>query len=125
MYQNFWWTETITIALVTLNRPEKRNPINEEMLSEFEQIVMSLRRRQLSCSHTDGDWQQLLRRCRFEYGEGRHRFRRTSAAIRSGTQPSGPAYRAHVSIIREPRSGQHRSHQRLRHRRWMGVSALV
>jgi enoyl-CoA hydratase/carnithine racemase len=43
MYQNFLVDRDDKIALVTLNRPEKRNPINEEMLSEFEQIVMSLR----------------------------------------------------------------------------------
>jgi len=43
MYQNFLVDRDDKIAVVTLNRPEKRNPINEEMLSEFEQIVMSLR----------------------------------------------------------------------------------
>ena len=43
MYQNFLVDRDDRIAVVTLNRPEKRNPINEEMLSEFEQIVMSLR----------------------------------------------------------------------------------
>ena len=43
MYQNFLVDRDDTIVVVTLNRPEKRNPINEEMLSEFEQIVMSLR----------------------------------------------------------------------------------
>ena len=31
------------IVVIALNRPEKRNPITEEMLSEFEQIVTSLR----------------------------------------------------------------------------------
>jgi len=43
MYQNFLVDRDDKIAVVRLNRPEKRNPINEEMLSEFEQIVMSLR----------------------------------------------------------------------------------
>jgi enoyl-CoA hydratase len=43
MYQNFLVDRDNKIVVVTLNRPEKRNPINEEMLSEFEQIVMSLR----------------------------------------------------------------------------------
>ena len=43
MYQNFLVDRNDKIVVVTLNRPEKRNPINEEMLSEFEEIVMSLR----------------------------------------------------------------------------------
>jgi enoyl-CoA hydratase/carnithine racemase len=43
MYQNFLVDRDDMIVVVTLNRPEKRNPINEEMLSEFEQIAMSLR----------------------------------------------------------------------------------
>jgi enoyl-CoA hydratase/carnithine racemase len=43
MYQNFLVDRDDKIVVVTLNRPEKRNPINEEMLSEFEEIVMSLR----------------------------------------------------------------------------------
>lgn len=43
MYQNFLVDRDDKIAVITLNRPEKRNPINEEMLSEFEQIIMSLR----------------------------------------------------------------------------------
>ena len=43
LYQNFLVDRDDKIVVVTLNRPEKRNPINEEMLSEFEQIVMSLR----------------------------------------------------------------------------------
>jgi enoyl-CoA hydratase len=43
MYQNFLVDRDAKIVVVTLNRPEKRNPINEEMLSEFEEIVMSLR----------------------------------------------------------------------------------
>jgi enoyl-CoA hydratase len=43
MYQNFLVEHADGITVVTLNRPEKRNPINEEMLAEFEQIVLSLR----------------------------------------------------------------------------------
>jgi len=43
MYQNFLVDRDDKIVVVTLNRPEKRNPINEEMLSEFEEIVMALR----------------------------------------------------------------------------------
>jgi enoyl-CoA hydratase len=43
MYKNFVVDRNNMIVVVTLNRPEKRNPINEEMLSEFEQIVMALR----------------------------------------------------------------------------------
>jgi enoyl-CoA hydratase len=43
MYQNFLVDRDDKIVVVTLNRPGKRNPINEEMLSEFEEIVMSLR----------------------------------------------------------------------------------
>jgi enoyl-CoA hydratase/carnithine racemase len=43
MYKNFVVDRHDTIVVVTLNRPEKRNPINEEMLSEFEQIVTTLR----------------------------------------------------------------------------------
>jgi enoyl-CoA hydratase/carnithine racemase len=43
MYKNFVVDRDELIVVVTLNRPEKRNPINEEMLGEFEQIVMSLR----------------------------------------------------------------------------------
>jgi enoyl-CoA hydratase/carnithine racemase len=43
MYKNFLVDRSDKIVVVTLNRPEKRNPIDEEMLREFEQIVMSLR----------------------------------------------------------------------------------
>jgi enoyl-CoA hydratase len=43
MYKNFLVERHDKIVVVTLNRPEKRNPINEEMLGEFEQIVLSLR----------------------------------------------------------------------------------
>jgi enoyl-CoA hydratase/carnithine racemase len=43
MYKNFVVDRQDMIVVVTLNRPEKRNPINEEMLSEFEQIVTTLR----------------------------------------------------------------------------------
>jgi enoyl-CoA hydratase/carnithine racemase len=31
------------MVVITMNRPEKRHPINEEMLGELEQIAMSLR----------------------------------------------------------------------------------
>jgi enoyl-CoA hydratase/carnithine racemase len=43
MSNNFVVDTDGKIVVITLNRPEKRNPINEEMLSEFEQIVMALR----------------------------------------------------------------------------------
>jgi enoyl-CoA hydratase/carnithine racemase len=43
MHQNFSVDRDDKIGVVTLNRPDKRNRINEEMLSEFEQIVLSLR----------------------------------------------------------------------------------
>jgi enoyl-CoA hydratase len=43
MYKNFLVEAADSITVVTLNRPEKRNPINEEMLAEFEQIALSLR----------------------------------------------------------------------------------
>ena len=43
MYKNFLVEKAENIVTVTLNRPEKRNPINEEMLGEFEQIVLALR----------------------------------------------------------------------------------
>lgn len=43
MYENFLVERHDKIVVVTLNRPEKRNPINEEMLGEFEQIVLALR----------------------------------------------------------------------------------
>lgn len=43
MYQNFAIERADGIVTVRLNRPEKRNPINEEMLGEFEHIALSLR----------------------------------------------------------------------------------
>jgi len=43
MYTNFLVEKADRIATITLNRPEKRNPINEEMLQEFEAIVHDLR----------------------------------------------------------------------------------
>jgi enoyl-CoA hydratase/carnithine racemase len=43
MYNNFSVDMHDTIVVVTLNRPEKRKPINEEMLAELERIVMGLR----------------------------------------------------------------------------------
>ncbi len=43
MYSNFLVETAEHIVTVTLNRPEKRNPINEEMLREFEQIGLALR----------------------------------------------------------------------------------
>jgi enoyl-CoA hydratase len=43
MYKNFLVEQADNITVVTLNRPEKRNPINEEMLAEFEQIALWLR----------------------------------------------------------------------------------
>jgi enoyl-CoA hydratase/carnithine racemase len=43
VYKNFMLERHDKIVVVTLNRQEKRNPINEEMLSEFEQIVLALR----------------------------------------------------------------------------------
>jgi hypothetical protein len=43
MYKNFLVEAADSITVVTLNRPEKRNPINEEMLAEFEQIALSVR----------------------------------------------------------------------------------
>ncbi len=43
MYKNFLVEKAERIATVTLNRPEKRNPIHEEMLGEFEQILWDLR----------------------------------------------------------------------------------
>jgi enoyl-CoA hydratase/carnithine racemase len=38
MYKNFVLDSDAEIVVVTLNRPEKRNPIDEEMLSEFDHI---------------------------------------------------------------------------------------
>ena len=43
MYHNFSLDTIGTIMEITLNRPEKRNPFNEDMLGEFEQIVMGFR----------------------------------------------------------------------------------
>jgi enoyl-CoA hydratase/carnithine racemase len=43
VYENFAVERTGRIATVTLNRPEKRNPINEAMLGEFETILARLR----------------------------------------------------------------------------------
>jgi enoyl-CoA hydratase/carnithine racemase len=43
MYQNFTVERTDSIVTVTLSRPEKRNPINEDMLREFEHIAVALR----------------------------------------------------------------------------------
>jgi enoyl-CoA hydratase len=43
MYDNFLFDRSDEIATITLNRPEKRNPINESMLEEFEDIVRILR----------------------------------------------------------------------------------
>jgi len=43
MFTHFLVEKAEHIATVTLNRPEKRNPINEEMLGEFEEILRDLR----------------------------------------------------------------------------------
>jgi enoyl-CoA hydratase/carnithine racemase len=43
MYTNFLVQKAGPIATITLNRPEKRNPINEGMLEELEAIVRELR----------------------------------------------------------------------------------
>jgi enoyl-CoA hydratase len=43
MYKNFLLEKAENIVTVTLNRPEQRNPIDEEMLIEFEQIALALR----------------------------------------------------------------------------------
>lgn len=42
-YKNFLLEKQEQIATVTLNRPEKRNPVNEEMLGEMEAILRELR----------------------------------------------------------------------------------
>jgi enoyl-CoA hydratase/carnithine racemase len=43
MYTNFTVEQADHIATITLHRPEKRNPINEPMLQEFEAILQELR----------------------------------------------------------------------------------
>ncbi len=43
MYTNFLVEKADRIATITLHRPEKRNPINEPMLEEFEAILQDLR----------------------------------------------------------------------------------
>src|SRR3989442_3938324 len=43
MYTNFVVDKADRIATIPLKRPEKRNPINEDMLKEFEAIVHDLR----------------------------------------------------------------------------------
>jgi enoyl-CoA hydratase/carnithine racemase len=43
MYHNLLLDTIGTIMKITLNRPEKRNPFNGDMLGEFEQIVMRFR----------------------------------------------------------------------------------
>ena len=43
MDQHFLVEKAEQIAIITLNRPEKRNPINVEMLQEFESILRDLR----------------------------------------------------------------------------------
>jgi enoyl-CoA hydratase/carnithine racemase len=43
MYRNFAIERAENIVTVMLSRPEKRNPINEEMLGEFEHIALALR----------------------------------------------------------------------------------
>jgi len=43
MYTNFLVEKADRIATITLHRPEKRNPINEAMLKEFEAILQDLR----------------------------------------------------------------------------------
>lgn len=43
MYTHFTVEKANQIATVTLNRPEKRNPINVEMVKEFESILLDLR----------------------------------------------------------------------------------
>lgn len=43
MYENFLVDKADQIVTITLNRPEKRNPINVDMLKEFEAILLDLR----------------------------------------------------------------------------------
>lgn len=43
MYKNFLLDQKGALATVTLNRPEKRNPVNEDMLQEFLDILTKLR----------------------------------------------------------------------------------
>jgi enoyl-CoA hydratase/carnithine racemase len=43
MYNHFRVEKANQIATITLDRPEKRNPINVEMLKEFEAILLELR----------------------------------------------------------------------------------
>lgn len=43
MSNHFLVEKTDHIAIITLNRPEKRNPMNEDMLREFEAILHDLR----------------------------------------------------------------------------------
>ena len=43
MYTHFVVDHSDRIVTITLNRPEKRNPINEDMLREFEEILCALR----------------------------------------------------------------------------------
>src|SRR5262245_3583292 len=43
MYEHFLVEKADRIATVTLNRPEKRNPINEDMLHELDSILCDLR----------------------------------------------------------------------------------
>ena len=43
MYDHFLVDKADQIATITLHRPEKRNPINAEMLKEFETILLDLR----------------------------------------------------------------------------------
>ena len=43
MYEHFVVEKAQQIATITLHRPEKRNPINVEMLMEFESILLELR----------------------------------------------------------------------------------
>src|SRR5688572_11627672 len=43
MYEHFLVQKADRMATITLQRPEKRNPINEAMLLEFEAILQALR----------------------------------------------------------------------------------